>query len=301
MDQQIQVLRSYLSPVSSFGETPASKGYLHLESHYDKGGNLIKSIKYFEDGTTDEVHTFQYDDKGRVTEERLYYALSENEDITRTSYDDEQRTIEETLYYGEEPADKAITQLDEHGQPINIISYDEDGELVETEVLQYHKPGLISERAYYDEADQLLKKEKTVYNADDEVVEQHIWSADPDEINQTVTITHEPQKTISAAKDESGQVLYTRTHELDDKGHITRLIHADTAGGQYQEQRSQYNEHDKLAMQEWVDAAGNVLRKQLFTYNEQGQLMQETFFEPNPYEAKNNHYVITYEATFFAE
>lgn len=301
MTKKVAHIRSFMAPVSSFGEVPADKGHLHHETYYDAQGRAIKEVKYFEDGGTDEVHEYAYDEKGRVTEEKLYYALSESEDITRTTYDDASRIVEEVLYYGDEPADKTVTQLDEHDHPLSIVRYDEEGEFLEKETFAYYKPGLIKEHRFLDDQEELIKKETSIYNDQDEVVEQHIWSADPDEINQTVTIQHEPQKTISEAKDEDGNLLYTRTHELDAKGRILKLIHADAQGGRYQEQRSEYDDKDNLVMQEWVDAAGNVLRKQLFTYSEEGQLQQETFFEPNPYQSRNTHYVITYEIEFQGE
>ncbi len=290
-----------MAPISTFGETPADKGNLHHETFYDGEGRVTKEVKYFEDGSTDEVHEYTYDEKGRVVEEKLFYALSESEDITRTTYDDASRIVTETLYYGEEPADKTVTQLDEHDHPLSIERYDDEGVLLEKEQFVYYKAGLVKEHLFFDESDALTKKETTIYNDQDEVVEQHIWSADPDEINQTVTITNEPGKTIAEARDESGQLLYTRTHEMDEKGRIVKLVHADAQGGRHQEQRSEYDDQDHLVMQEWVDAGGHVLRKQLFAYNENGQLEQETFFEPNPYQSRNTHYVIQYDITFQAD
>lgn len=298
MKGNVKTVRSYLAPVASFGDIPADKGHLHHETHYDEQGRAVREVKYFEDGSTDEVHEYTYDEKDRILEEKLYYALSESEDITRTSYDDISRTVEEVLYYGEEPADKTITQRDEHDHPLSIVRYDEEGEFMEKEVFEYHKPGLVKEHRFYDEQEELIKKETSIYNDQDEVVEQHIWSADQDELNQTVVIQHEPLKTLSEARDEEGTLLYTRTHELDAKGRILKLIHADAQGGRYQEQRNEYDDNDNLVMQEWVDGAGNLLRKQLFSFNENGQLQQETFFEPNPYQSKNTHYVIQYEIEF---
>lgn len=295
MAKKVARIRSFIAPIAQFGASPTVAPTLHHEAEYDSEGRVIKETKYFEDGTTDVVHEYRYDSQGRIVEEVLYYALSESTECTQTRYDDGRQQMESVVIYDdEEEGERTITRFDSEQQPVEITRYDEDGELEGRETLRYYRPGKVLEHEWYDAQDELVKKEANQYNAKDQLVAQTIWSADPEEINQTVTITHQPGKTIAEARDEDGELLYTRVHEMDEKGRIRRLVHAD-ANGQQQEQRTEYDEADHLVMQEWRNGGGQVMRKQLFSYDDEGQLAEETLFEPNPYEARNSHYVIRYE------
>lgn len=287
------VRRGFYSPMNAFDDKPLHEGVIHAETIRNQAGQVVEERKYFEDGSLDEVHRYQLDQQGRVVEEILTYALSEGADIHRYTYDDATRTTTYTIWYDDEPGETTITRYNEAGQVVYLEEQDADQETISITTYQYDAAGQeVSQQA--EEDGEVVKTIRSFYE-DGLLVRQELVSMEPDEINQVVLIRYEGLRSISEAYDEVKSLLYTRIHDKDEKGRITRIAHQDAGDGRVQIEQIGYNEQGLITEHEWIDGGGNLLRKQLFTYTEAGDMLTETFFEPNPYEAKNTHYIIRYE------
>lgn len=299
MAKSICSIDTYTIPIRMFEDkeqADESRAFCSAQETYDKLGNLMEEVKYLEDGSVDEKSTFTYDEQGRLTEERIYHALTENEDIRKVSYED--RRVLDIVYYGDDPGEETTTLNDEHGHPLEIRRTDPDGELEEIIQFTYRKPGIVAEEVHLDGGEEPLKRIRSHFNEEDQLVGQEIWSADPNEINQTIEITREEHKEISKALDEKGNLMYTRIHEFDERGNLIRFIHQDTSGAQ-SVRETEFDDQNRPVALEWRNENGMVFRSQQYTYNEEGEVTEEMYFESDPYSQQNVRQKIRYHYQYF--
>lgn len=299
MSKIIRSIDAYTIPIRMFeneDQADENRAFLSAQETYDRQGNLLEEVKYLEDGSVDERATFNYDEQGRLTEERVYHALSENEDLRKINYED--RKVKDVVYYGEDPGEETITLNDEHGHPLEVRRTDPDGELEEITRFTYHKPGVVQEELNLDAGEEPLKRIRSTFNEEDQLIGQEIWSVDPNEINQTIVIKKEPGKEISEAMDDQGELLYTRIQEFDEKGNLTKFIHRDASGSETIRETT-FDDQDRPISLEWRNGQGMLLKSQTYEYNEDGQVAEETYFETDPYSQQNIKQKIRFHYTYF--
>lgn len=291
--------RMYSAPFALFEKKPQEKGFLLEEKEFDKNGNMLRSTRYFEDGSTDEIAEFKYDDKGRMVEEKIFYTLSDSTDVRRFYYDDEKMTEEEVYYYGDEEGEKTLTRKNDQGEPEEIRRLDESGQIVKKEVVEYYKKGMPSLEAEYTGEGVLLKEVRSEYDAEDRLVKQQITSADEMEIDQTLEISYEENREIAKAYDDQGELIYTRTRHFNKAGHLEKFIHADAGTGQQTIQRITYDDNNNPTLVEWRSGNDDLMRKQETDYNEEGHMISEFIFDLHPVTGQQSHMVTNYEYEYF--
>lgn len=301
-DKHIKKITSYTTKFAIFQTAKKDEGHEYLSNIevYNENGDLIENTSYFEDGSEDEKAVYEYDDKGRVISEQIFYALSESDEIRKIKYNDQENTTEETLYYGAEPADKVEIRYNENNEIIEEKHYDEEGVLVQHRKVEYYKPHLISMDETYDGYGNLIKKIQTDYDEKDKVISQVIFNEELELPVQITNIERMEDQEIISANDQEGNPLYKLTQTLDSNGNPVEVIeeHFYQQEGS-RKQQNEFTEDGKLLKSEVYDDAGNLLRRQEITYNDQGLPEEESHFRNNMYMGQNDHTITRYEYELF--
>lgn len=188
---------------------------------FDENGNLTKEVQYTASGEIESANGYKYDDKHRVVEEIHYYEEEEIGEIIKYKLDDEGKRLAVEITYGDgsvstknylrlkdmitvkttdEDGDieaEEVVKIDEHGNALEELHFDEDQNIVTRFINVYDKDHHMISRTEFGENDEFMRKVTVEYDADgnaslethlnrkDKIIDQVAFTYDKDG-NRTV-------------------------------------------------------------------------------------------------------------------
>ena len=302
-EKNIKKITAFTSHFGIFQTGPKddTREFLSSMEVYNENGDIIEDVKYFEDGDEDERALYEYDDQNRVTSEQIAYALSESSDRREIRRDDNARTEEEIIFYGEEPGEKIITKFNEDKDPVEIITYNDEGGIETRQLMTYARPNKVKKEEMYDADGELIKKVVNHYDDNGELIGQEMETTDEEQIPyQVVKIDKSDQEEVVSTYDNEGNLIMKNTQKLNDQEKVEEQITETFTGGhQVRVQKMEYNDQGRLALRLVLDGRGNLLRKHEWVYNEEGFIVEEYEFM-NGYDGKNVNSKTRYEYEFYS-
>lgn len=275
------------------------RAYKSAEMHYDEEGKPVQEIKYFEDGNVDERAEYQYDDQGRLIREELFFELGDETDSRVFEYNDASNSVQEIYYYGNDPGEKVETVRNGDGDLITEKKWDVDGQLESEREVTYFKAGLVELEKIVDQNSGVEHSLKHSYDSNDLLTLLEIRSNNPEISDEIHSIEREGNIRTLKVTDGDENKINTRIEELNGNGDVVRLTQLNEMDSIIFVLDQIYDDNKNMVSAEWKDAAGNLLKKNSFEYNEHNQVIEELFFERDAYSMDNNHHLTRFEFEYY--
>ena len=272
----------------------------HLESNttLDESGNTLLEEKFNVDGELEERNTYTYNPQGKLMEHSLLYAVEDVTEKRILKRDDKGRLIVETKYYGDESGEHTEYVYDEKGEPIERKNYDEEGTFISLEKFSYNEKGGLSEQVKFG-PDQKVEERTVFQQPDDKTIEQLEYEGADKLKNKTVIRFNEAGKELSSVQTTPDGKLISGVYSVyDDKGNLVERQYKDFYSKTV---RYQYDEKNQLVMQELFDGNGLLLRKNMYAYDDDGNMSLEQTYEMDTSRGgRDKHFETRYEYEFYS-
>ncbi len=297
MSNKIQTIRRFHQEFKSFRYTDmtpvASSEYLEAVTEVDQNGNITIESKFDMDGELEERNTYTYDQLGKMTEHILYFAIDDVYEKRVLIRDDKGNALSETKYYGGEAGEKTEYEYATDGKIVGVRYYDEEGDFFQHEVLTYNEKRNPLERITYNKDDK--KIQHITFLSDDQykIIDEE-YDAKGALLSRTeIQLNENGKESKSFQTNAQGKVIASVENIYDDRGNVIRRVHKDFHPKTV---KFVYDEQDRLIEQELFDGNGTLLRKNLYDYDDDGNMMSEQTYEIDSSRGgKDKHYALRYE------
>lgn len=286
----------------SFSEVMAKADEEFLEAiiEMDEQGNVNIESKFDRQGGLEEKSSLSYNSNGKLLEQVLYYALDDFSEKIVNNRDEKGRLIEQIKYYGEDSGERTCYEYNQKDLITAIIEYDEEGDFLSREEILYDDKNEVSQRIKTDKDHKLIDRILFEKTQDDLVLLEKEFNAD-EELKHITTITFNEQgKEVSSHQSNpDGRLVAGVRSTYDEKGNIIerKFLEVNSRTVKYE-----YDENSRMITQELYDNSGLLLRKNMYEYDELGNLTTEQTFEmDNSRGATDKHYGTRYEYEFYPE
>lgn len=145
-------------------EKNTSIGFLYDKNafiRFNKAGKVIEKIDYNDKNEVTRHRKLSYDNKNRCINEKIYNDKGEMTQEIFITYDDKKKESRETDHRR-----TTICQLDDHDNPINCMTYNNEGKLIEKCWTTYDKDNKVLEKVYRTPDNEKKYVFHNEYNAD---------------------------------------------------------------------------------------------------------------------------------------
>jgi hypothetical protein len=297
--KNIKRYNRYFKPFN-FSNTQEIAEEEHLESNIQLNGNgdTISEEKFSSDGELEERNTYVYDEKGKLIEHSLLYAAEDATEKRVLERDDSGKLLKETKYYSGDPGEHTEYSYDNKGEPIERKNFDEEGNFVSRDVFNYDDKGGLTEQVSFDENDKILSK-ITYTTGGDKSIEQCEYDSSNKLLSRTILKFNDAGKEISSTQTTpEGKLVSGIVTLYDERGNVTERQYKDFYSKII---RYQYDELDRCTMQELFDGNGILMRKNIYEFDEQGNLSSEQTYEMDTSRGgRDKHFETRYEYEFYS-
>lgn len=279
-------------------QKPEENSFLFLEQYFDKENNKVKEIILSEEGDEEQTIIFEFNGENKIITEKHYFHFDEIEENTHFEYQ-EDLLVEKKKEYSYGSIETTKYTYNEYKLPISIIVLDEDGTEEESELFNYEGKNLV----YYVKQNALIGKETEAwfkYDAHNRLIEEKKWTHhnlktftsffdySKNEVEPDVKVMNEKGAIIEAHVKTFNENKQLITHEIQhvDNG-LKKLITS-----------YEYNDLNKICFLETIDQKGEMQRRILSNYDENGLLMSEDKSEYAIEIGNINTFKLLYEYTF---
>ena len=275
---------------------PDQEELLVLTAVYNEKGFLLSEARMDIEGGDEEVHSYRYNDQGYLTEHLLEIPADGIMERFVTIRNSDGLPLEITKYYGEEPGEKTSYTYGAHAQPVRIVRYDADGVFEEEDELLYDDQARMISRIVKNAEGQ----EKAILFTYDEngrlVKEEERLGDDIVSVLNTEYDQYGREVWLRRLNAE-GKMVSAQESQYDEVG---RLVRRTTRGFYTRISTYTYNEAGQLAEESLSDENGFVISRNRMEYNEDGQLSDETVYETDLTRAgRDTHLANRYEYEYF--
>jgi YD repeat-containing protein len=227
----------------------------------------------------------------------LLYAIDDVTEKKKMERNEKGLLISETKYYGDDSGEKTTYEYDEKENVTAIIKYDEESEFISREEIKYDEKGSLAERRTTDVNGNQISK--IVFSP---VVDNKIEEQEFDEKNNLVSKTiikfDDNSKEKSTVQTNPQGKLITRIDvTYDDNGNVIRRDYKDFYSKSV---HYTYNEKNQVVSQELLDENGMLMRKNLFEYDDDGNVIAEQTYEMDTSRGgRDKHYGTRYEYEYY--
>ncbi|MFM2206223.1 MAG: hypothetical protein RL213_198 [Bacteroidota bacterium] len=297
METRIKTVRRFYQQYRSlsFSElmSKADDEYLSFVAEMDEEGRVVRESKFDAVGELEEKNEFRYSPGGKLVEHVLLFAV---EDVTERRVlrrDEKDLLLEELKMYGDDTGERTTYSYDPDGKPLEIVHYDEEGELDHREEVLYTEAGEPSERKRYDKSNRLVAEVKYL-KSDVLTVEQKDYSEEGKLLSVSIIRYDAAGNEVSYEQSTpDGKLISAVYSTYDERGNALERVYKDFYSKTV---RSSYDESNRLLSQELFDGSGLLLRKNLYDYDENGRLAAEQVFEIDASGGgRDKHYGTRYE------
>ncbi len=232
MAEKIKTIRRFNQRYKTFSfselMTKADEEYLEAVIEMDENGNVLVESKFDNQGELEERNTLRYSPEGKLLEHVLLFALEDVTEKRVLNRDDKGRLLEEIKYYGDDSGEKTTYEYNEKDLVSAIIEYDEEGELVSRESINYDESGSICERITDDSSGQLLQKLVFEKSGGTEVIEEKEYGNDGNlKTVTTMSFNSEGKEISSYQKTPDGKLITGTITTYDEKGNMIERRYKD--------------------------------------------------------------------------
>jgi YD repeat-containing protein len=280
MSKKIKSVRRFNHHFKSFtfsdAREMAEQEYLESLLEYDASGNIITEIKYSDDGEMEDKNSYTYDSNGKLIEHVLLYAVEDVTEKRILKRDEKGRLIEEVKLYGDDEGERTTYSYDENDNLVERNYFDEEGTFASKEVFKYDEKGSLSEQIKYNSEEKI--EERSVFsNPDEKTIEQKDYDEKNSLVTRTVLKFDETGKELSSEQTTpDGKLISGATTVYDEKGNATERHYKDFYSKTV---RYQYDENNRCIMQELFDGNGLLMRKNIYGFDQDGNLVAEQTYE----------------------
>ena len=272
----------------------------HLESNIqlNDNGDTLSEEKFSADGELEERNTYVYDAKFKLIEHSLLYAAEDATERRVLERDGEGKLLKETKFYGDDPGEHTEYLYNNEGEPVERKNFDEEGSFISRDVFSYDSQGSLSEQVTYDTQEKITSK-ITYATAEDKSIEQCEYNSSGKLLNRTVVKFNAAGKEISSVQTTpEGKLISGIITVYDEKGNVTERQYKDFYSKTI---RYQYDDHNRCTMQELFDGNGTLLRKNMYDFDDNGNLsMEQTYEMDTTRGGRDKHFAARYEYEFYS-
>ena len=298
-EKKVSQVRRYARLFRGFGASGEDEGAEYLEhlTDLDPEGQVLREVKYFEDGTEEEVSTYVYDSAHRLTGHTLQYVPDETSEKRVLERDGEGRLVRETKLYGELEGERTEYSYDDKGRVAEIRSFDEEGDFASQETVTYNGEGKITGRASTGPAGEILERKEYAYTDDGAAVTESVFDASGQLLKRTTSKFDEQQReTDTEERTGQGKRISAIRSSYDDRGNLVERRFIDFYSKTL---RYAFDEQNHCISEELSDDQGRLLRKRLFDYDDEGRLAAEKSYEMDLSRGgRDRHQELRYEYEF---
>ncbi|MEO8087831.1 MAG: hypothetical protein ABI763_13485 [Bacteroidota bacterium] len=296
--KNIKRYNRYYKPFN-FSNTQEIAEEEHLESNIELNENsdTLLEEKFSVDGELEECNSYVYNSIGKLVEHSLLYAAEDATEKRVLARDDKGKLLVETKYYGGDAGEHTEYVYNDQGEPIERKNFDEEGNFVSRDVFSYDDKGGLSEQVTHDEKDSITGR-TTFVSRDDKTIEQCEYEGNDKLVNRTVAKFNDAGKEISSVQTTpEGKLISSVMTLFDDSGNVLEKQFKDFYSKTV---RYQYDEQNRCTMQELFDGNGTLLRKNIYAYDDSGNLTNEQTYEMDTSRGgRDKHFETRYEYEFF--
>jgi hypothetical protein len=275
----------------------ADDEFLELEISMDENGNTLEEIKYMNDGSVEEKNSYTYDKNNKLISHVLFYEL---EDVTQRrvlSRDEKGNALSEEKFYGDDSGEKTLYEYDGKDNITKITYFDEEGELSSYVKVTYDEKGDVIEKVTFDAKNNQTGKNTYSKPADHQIEEIEFDGSEKMIAKTLIKFTEDGKELSTIQTNPTGKLISGQQNIYDEKGNIIKRIYKDFYSKSL---NYSYNEKDQLTSQELFDDNGSLLRKNIFEYDEEGNVSAEQTYEMDTSRGgRDKHYGIRYEYTYY--
>ncbi|MCC7231557.1 MAG: hypothetical protein IT242_01330 [Bacteroidia bacterium] len=280
----------------SFSElmTRADEEYLEMQAEMDEQGNVVTESKFNAEGELEERNSYTWNSSGKLMSHELYYAVDDVTEHRVLTRDDKDRLISEVKYYGEDAGEKTEYSYDDKDNISEIKFYDEEGDFSAREVYSYSKNGSVSEKYRYGQDGKVTEHLTFTPGSEEKQVDETEFNPDGSVRSKTMVRFNDQGKEISSVQTTAdGKLISSVATMYDDRGNVIEKKHKDFYSKTL---RYEYDEADRVIVTELYDGSGLLLRKNIVSYNDDGQVLNEQTFEIDTARGgKDKHFGNRYE------
>ena len=289
--------QSYKNFTFSGTEGAAKEEFMDTAVQMDEQGNVVEEVKYGPGEIVEEKNSYSFDKEGRLLSHTLFYALdnvSEKRVLTRN---DKGLLVQETKYYGEDVGESTKYEYNEKDNVTIIERFDEEGDFAGREEMTYDEKGSLAERKSFD-ADRKLQGRVAFTPPTEDQVEETEYDANGKAISKTIIRFNDKGKELSTVQtNPEGKLISSIKNVYDEHGNIVEKIYKDFYSKVF---KYTYDENNRLVVQELFDDSGLLLRKNLFEYDDRGNVVAEQTYEMDTTRGgRDKHFGVRYEYEFY--
>jgi hypothetical protein len=301
MTKKIKRIKKYNRPFKpfSFGnaEEVGEEEYLESDIELDENGNTLVEIKFSDDGEMEEKNSFRYNQEGKLLEHILLYAVEDVTEKRMLTRNEKGLLLSEVKYYGDDSGERTDYSYDEKDNLIERKYYDEEGEFIGKENFKYDENGSLTEHIKYTNTD-AIEEHITFLKPRDRTIEQVQHNPDGSLQSRTIITFNEEGKEISSEqKTADGKLISAVTNVYDDNRNVIERQFKDFYSKTL---RYVYDEQNRCIMQELFDGNGVLIRKNMYAYDEEGNVADEHTYEMDTTRGgRDKHFETRYEYEYW--
>ena len=301
MSKKIKSIRRFNQNYKNFNfsdlTSRADEEYLELTVLLDVNGNSSEEIKYLPTSEVEEKSSYEYDTNGKLASHTLLYAIDNFTEKRVLTRNEKGLLISEVKYYSGDSGEKTEYEYNEKDNVTAIIHYDEEGEFVSREEIKYDDKGGLTERCTYDINKKIVSC-ITFTNPADNQIEEMDYDANGAITSKTIIIFNDKGKELSSVQtNPQGKLITSVKNTYDERGNIIEKIYKDFYSKKV---KSEYNDKDLLIVQELFDEQGLLLRKNMYEYDDDKNVIAEQTYEMDTTRGgRDKHFGTRYEYEFF--
>ena len=271
--------------------------YLELTLQFNNSGNLIEEIKYTTDSILEEKNNYEFDDKGKLISHTLLYAIDNVTEKKVLKRNEKGLLVTEVKYYGSDSGESTHYEYNDKDNVTAIVLYDEENIFVSREEITYDEKGSLKERRTADSENKLLSRITFTSPAENEI-EEIDYNENDAIVSRTVIKFNDKGKEISSLQtNPQGKVISSVLNTYDETGNIIEKINKDFYSKKV---LYAYNDNNLLISQEIFDDSGLLLRKNMYEYDDDGNVTTEQTYEMDTTRGgRDKHFGTRYEYLFF--
>ena len=273
--------------------------WLTSVEEFDMNGNLVKTISFNPGGDISEHYQYKFDERNNMTEELIYFDEQTVVEHHILVYDASDKRIQEKIIYEEGGEIIVEYTYDEHGNMVQRMQKDSDGEVEELEKFEYDHGKII--RTYlYDGENLELNRREYAYNDHGKLIKFSFFSADPDTNYVTENFYDENgvrEKTLKY--NAKNQLIEKTIYTTDDTGKVIEIYEEDVRS--VKKTCFTHDEKNNIVKQEEFNKDDELILSIERTFIDDGVLAEALVFMQDPAENIRSMYASKYEYEFYEE
>ena len=275
----------------------ADEEFLEFEFVMDENGNTIEEIKYTADSQLEEKNTYAYYPNGKLHSHILLYAVEDVSQKRILTRNEKGNLISEEKYYGDDSGEKTVYEYDNKDNIVVIINYDEEGVFISKSEVTYNEKGDVTERKTLN-AENKITSRLSFSVPEEHQIEESEFDENDKLISKTLLKFNNEGKEISSVQiSPQGKLISSVINTFDERGNVIQRLFKDFYSKTI---NYTYNEKDLLTIQELYDDNGLLLRKNMYEYDNDGNVIAEQTYEMDTSRGgRDKHFGTRYEYQFW--